>query len=349
MLSIEQNKELSQYNTMRLNIQAQSFCQLHSLDDALALSRYLQAPENDALAQGKIILLGGGSNVIFKGDLKALVIHQCSQGIALVEETQDNVLLKVQAGHNWDDFVAYCVQSGFYGVENLSLIPGTVGAAPIQNIGAYGQEVKDTLEQVDYLDLRSGEQGSVNNAECQFAYRDSIFKRQAQADRLITAVYFRLSKNFKPNITYKPLADALQADVAAQTLSAQALRDTVIAIRQSKLPDPKVLANTGSFFKNPVVANSLAEQIKKDYPNLPTYPIDDQHCKLAAGFLIEQAGFKGKRADNQQVGMHAKQALVLVNYGQASAEDLIAWSTLVRKTVQAQFGVSLEQEPVLIG
>ncbi|MDE3274240.1 UDP-N-acetylmuramate dehydrogenase [Pseudoalteromonas sp. G4] len=284
------------------------------------------------------IILGEGSNTVFVDDFQGQIIQIANKGIS-VNETDVSYIIEVSAGENWHKFVNYCVEQGMYGLENLALIPGTVGAAPVQNIGAYGVEVKDVITKVSGFDIVTGRQQVLTSEECEFAYRDSIFKHTLLGRFIITSVEFELKKEWLPNLSYGPLK-SLQAPTAQQVM------DEVIAIRSSKLPDPKIQPNSGSFFKNPIVLKEMAHALLSTYPEMPTYPVSNTHIKLAAGWLIEQANLKGYKIGGVEVS--EKQALVLINSDDAVNKDLLAMITHIQKAVLAKFGVALEHEVRLI-
>lgn len=310
----------------------------------VAITEAQQLPACLTFAQQRelpIWILGGGSNVIFTDDYPGLVIHMLNTGIELVKEDDSCVWVKVAAGEVWDDFLQHCIAEQWYGLENLAIIPGTVGAAPVQNIGAYGQEVADCIVSVECLERQSLKVKVLDKEQCQFSYRDSLFKTQAVDEYVITAVTFCLHKQFVANTTYKPLAQHF----SGRTPSAFELRKMIIDIRRSKLPEPQNIANSGSFFKNPVVSLGQYKQLQTLYPPIPGYVVADG-VKLAAGWLIEQCGWKGRALG--PVAMYEKQALVLVNLGQATFSDVQGLVTHVQADVEKQFQVRLEQEPVLV-
>ncbi|NRA41819.1 MAG: UDP-N-acetylmuramate dehydrogenase [Pseudomonadales bacterium] len=339
MLHIELEKNLEPYNSLALPVMADEFVAVQQLDDLKQLHKNLQRQPDKPL-----FILGGGSNIVFQGDRRGMVIHMANRGVAIEREDDSHVWLNVQAGESWDDVVAYTLQQGYFGLENLSLIPGTVGAAPIQNIGAYGQELANCFASLQSFHVLTGEQRELQHAECEFAYRDSIFKRRQDPAWIITSVTFKLAKQYQPILDYAPLATRF----AQQQPSAHAVREAVISIRQSKLPNPKRLANAGSFFKNPVLSADDFARLQQQLGDVPAYPQASGLTKVSAGFLIEKAGLKGAVSDNATVGMYAKQALVLVNHGGASARDVQDWAKFVQHAVQRRFGVALEQEPVLV-
>lgn len=287
------------------------------------------------------LLMGGGSNMLFLGDFEGTVVVNQLKGIS-IEQTQEDWLIHCAAGENWHQFVEFTVREGMAGLENLAMIPGTVGSAPIQNIGAYGVELKDVCAYVDVLDLDQNKVVRLTNKECLFGYRESIFKHQYQQGYVIIAVGFRLAKQWQPNLSYGPLKA-----VEASLLTPQSIFDKVCEIRRSKLPDPAKIGNAGSFFKNPVISTHDAEKIKQHYPNAPLYPQSDDLVKVAAGWLIDQVGLKGFIANH--AGVHPQQALVLVNLGAAKPEDVVSMAKYVRDTVHEKFAIWLEPEVRFIG
>lgn len=292
------------------------------------------------------LILGGGSNLLFKQNFNGTIFHNKIKGIEVVKKTETDITLKVGAGESWHDFVLFCVSENYCGVENLSLIPGTVGAAPIQNIGAYGVEVKDVILDVDVYDTLNQEKSTFSNKECQFGYRDSIFKSTYKNRYIITYVYFKLALTPKIASNYGAITTVL----AEQKIELPSIRDisnAVIAIRQSKLPDPKALGNAGSFFKNPVISKKHFLEIKEKYPSVPSFPINETLIKIPAGWLIETLGWKGKRIGN--CGVHHLQALVLVNFGSASGKDIYELSEQIIQDVISNFKIVLEREVNIIG
>jgi UDP-N-acetylmuramate dehydrogenase len=286
-----------------------------------------------------LMVLGGGSNVLFTKDFNGVILQPSLSGIEEIHSDEDFATLSVGAGETWDDFVEYAVNNGLCGIENLSLIPGSVGASPIQNIGAYGVEVKDSIEMVMGLNLESMEMVEYSKNECQFDYRNSIFKNELKEKVIITHVYFKLSKHFTPITHYGNLEDELKT-IGDKTL--KNIRKAVVNIRNSKLPDPAKLGNAGSFFKNPIVHLNIVSELKKLFDKVPFYPVNDDSVKLPAGWLIEQCGWKGKRIGN--VGVHQNQALVLVNYGEAKGDEILSLAEMVSESVFKNFNVSLEME-----
>lgn len=316
-------------------------------------TRYLRVTDPAQLADLALVgerrfVLGGGSNLVLTGDFDGLMLHMAIPGRRLVKEDAESWIIEAGAGENWHNFVQWTLAQGWPGLENLSLVPGTVGAAPVQNIGAYGLEVGERLLSVTAWDFEKQAFFTVDRSDCRFAYRDSLFKQQGwhlDGRVAITSVLFRLPKAWQPNTRY---ADVTQ-ELAARSIEAPTARDiadAVIAVRQRKLPDPAVTPNAGSFFHNPVVSTGQAEALKAQHPTLPCYPQPDGRVKLAAGWLIEQAGWKGKALG--PVGMYEKQALVLVNHGGATGSDVRKTMAAVQADVQAKFGVALTPEPIFL-
>lgn len=334
MLVFEQNASLKSLNTLALNSTAKYLATVDSEQD-------LQAVLNSVTAKRlPLFILSGGSNVLLSEYIDALVVHPVLKGIRIVQETDQHVLVEVMAGEEWHPFVQHCIQQGWYGLENLSLIPGYVGAAPIQNIGAYGVEVGEYIDSIRAWHIAGQCWQTLTPQQCGFAYRDSMFKQQA-GEWVISRVTFRLSKQPKLLLSY---GDVQQQ--AGRYPTARSVADAIISIRQSKLPEPKKIANVGSFFKNPTISATQFTGLKQQYPQLNGYPQGPDLVKVAAGWLIEQAGWKGRRIGN--VGMYEKQALVLVNHASASLADVQTLSAAVQYDVQARFGIQLEAEPVLV-
>lgn len=330
---IQQNVSLQSFNTFGIDAQAKFFGIFRNTDELCELL--------NAHPEENLLILGGGSNILFTGDYDGLVLKNEILGIEILEESEFDVLLRVGAGENWHQFVLYCIEKGYAGIENLSLIPGSVGASPMQNIGAYGVEIKDVFEYLEALHIANGEIEKFGKLECHFGYRESVFKNKHKDEYVITYVCFRLKKQEAVNTSY----GAIETELKAQGIVNPGIRDVsnaVIAIRQSKLPDPKEIGNAGSFFKNPVVSIALYEKVKSIYPDVPNYPAAPGFVKIPAGWLIEQAGWKGKTLENY--GVHKNQALVLVNYGGASGQQLWDLSTAIKEDVFAKFGVELERE-----
>ncbi len=338
MIRIKEHYSLKKYNTFNIETKARYFFEFTELED---LPFFLES--NKEIADQKVLLLGGGSNLLLSNDFDGLVIHSNIPGVQQVNEDREHVWLEVGAGVDWDRFVEYCVLNEFYGIENLSLIPGNVGAAPVQNIGAYGVEVCDFVVTVKGFDLKTREAYDISAKDCGFAYRDSNFKNEFKNRFVVTSVVFRLNKfsNFK--LEYGHLKTEVEK---LGEINIHNIRKAVVDIRESKLPDPELMGNAGSFFKNPVVSNEQAEKLKKEFKDIPTYPADNGDVKLAAGWLIEQCGWKGYR--DEDVGVYEKQALVLVNYGNATGNQVFELSEKIRKSVAKKFNVELEREVNII-
>lgn len=334
-LPIVEHVSLSFFNTFGVDANARYFLAIH--DEATLLSAVAWAKDKGVA----ITVLGEGSNVLFTGDIDGLVLVMQTQGIDIVHEEGSRVIVEASAGVIWNDLVQWCVRKGLGGVENLSLIYGTVGAAPVQNIGAYGVEFKDVCYQVKALNKTTGEFKYFSAEDCCFSYRDSIFKHQ-QDQWIITQVQLILDSQSPINISYAALQQNLPA--SDEPLTYQQVSKLVSKTRQQRLPDPKQLGNAGSFFKNPIVSLEKAEALKAQFPDLVMYPYDDRQVKLAAGWLIDKAGLKGVRKG--YVGTYPKQALVIVNYGDAEGRDILKFAQYVQHVVQDKFDVALEPEPV---
>ncbi|MCO4819625.1 MAG: UDP-N-acetylmuramate dehydrogenase [Bacteroidetes bacterium] len=330
----EFNKNLTQLNTFGMSVTAKEFVTVTSPDQIKDMVK-------QSIFKSPFFILGGGSNVLFTDDFDGIVIKNEIKGIRLVKETEKDVTIHVGAGENWHDTVLYTIDHNWGGIENLSLIPGCVGASPIQNIGAYGVELKDVLTHVHFIDLQSGEEHSLSNVDCKFGYRNSVFKQVLKNKVFITGVELRLSKQHTLHLTYGAIMDQLSS-VGIDNPTIKDVSDAVIEIRQSKLPDPNALGNSGSFFKNPVISKTLFDEIKKSNPDLRCYPSDELNVKIAAGWLIEKCGWKGKKIGN--TGSHAKQALVLVNYGGATGLEVLTLANKIIKSVEEAFNVTLEPE-----
>lgn len=335
-MEIQENISLKPYNTFGIDVTAKRFISI----------KYVRGLQTILRREKDIFLISGGSNMLLTKDIDKLVVHLNLKGLE-VREDWKYAYVTAKAGEDWHEFVLWCINMNYGGLENLSLIPGNVGTSPIQNIGAYGVEVKDLITQVDGFDIETERPVRYTNEECQFGYRNSIFKNELKGKVILTSVTFRLTKNrHKLNTSY----GAIETELAAQNIKKPTIRDVsnaVIKIRQSKLPDPKKIGNSGSFFKNPVISKEQFEKLKEDHPNIPSYPVSDAEIKVPAGWLIEQAGFKGKRYGDY--GVHEKQALVLVNYGNASGKDIYELAQKIQQTISDTFGISLEIEVNVIG
>jgi len=329
---IQTNKNLKEYNTFGISVKAEMFAVFSSIEE---LKQILSLRNNK-----KLLVLGGGSNLLLTKDFDGLVIKNEIKRFEVTEETASEVIVESGAGENWHEFVLNCIDKGFGGIENLSLIPGSVGASPMQNIGAYGVEIKDVFESLSAYHIASGEIHYFDKTKCEFGYRESIFKNKVKGEYIILTVTFRLTKNPIINSSYGAINEQLKI-MGIQVPTIKELSAAVIAIRQSKLPDPKIIGNAGSFFKNPTVEIALLEQIQKNYPDIPNYPAVNGK-KLAAGWLIEKAGWKGRTFDNY--GVHKLQALVLVNYGNCTGQEIFDLSSQIIQDVFEKFGVLLERE-----
>ncbi|MCX6195851.1 MAG: UDP-N-acetylmuramate dehydrogenase [Flavobacteriia bacterium] len=329
---IQTNKNLKEYNTFGISVMAEMFAVFSSIEE---LKQILSFRNNK-----KLLVVGGGSNLLLTKDFDGLVIKNEIKRFEVIEETASEVIVESGAGENWHEFVLNCIDKGFGGIENLSLIPGSVGASPMQNIGAYGVEIKDVFESLSAYHIASGEIHYFDKTKCEFGYRESIFKNKVKGEYIILTVTFRLTKNPTINSSYGAINEQLKV-MGIQVPTIKELSAAVIAIRQSKLPDPKIIGNAGSFFKNPTVEITLLEQIQKNYPDIPNYPALNGR-KLAAGWLIEKAGWKGRTLGNY--GVHKLQALVLVNYGNCTGQEIFDLSSQIIQDVFEKFGVLLERE-----
>ena len=337
-MQIHTNFSLKNYNTFGIEAKAKEFVSVHSSDELIEILQ--QRPAS------KKFILGGGSNMLLTQDVDALVIHLDLKGKKIIDENDDFVWVESQAGENWHEFVLWTIDQNFGGLENLSLIPGNVGTTPIQNIGAYGVEIKDTFVLCEAIHIETQELLVFTNEKCKFGYRESIFKNEIKDEFVITSVVFKLTKrNHKLNTSY----GAIEAELEKKHIKNPSLKDVsnaVIAIRQSKLPDPKELGNSGSFFKNPVILKSDFEKIQQKFPDMPHYLVTETEVKVPAGWLIEQAGFKGKRFGD--AGIHKHQALVLVNYGNATGQEILEVSKNIQKTILDTYGIAIEAEVNII-
>lgn len=335
-MEIKENISLKTYNTFGIDVNAKRFIRI---DSVYQLQQLLKVEKD-------VFLISGGSNMLLTKDIDKLVVHIDIKGISIDREDDNFVYLTVNAGENWHEFVLYCVEQNYGGLENLSLIPGNVGTCPIQNIGAYGVEVKDTITKLEAINIETTKLHTFSNDDCSFGYRNSIFKNKVKGEFVITSVAFKLTKqNHSLNTSY----GAIETELSSKNIIKPSIKDisnAVIAIRQSKLPDPKEIGNSGSFFKNPVIGKSAFLNLQKEYPNIPSYTISENEVKVPAGWLIETAGFKGKRFGDY--GVHEKQALVLVNYNNASGKDIYALAEEIQKHILNQFKIDLEIEVNII-
>jgi UDP-N-acetylmuramate dehydrogenase len=337
-MTIQKNISLKKYNTFGLDYTADCMMNIKTEKEAIALFK------GEISWKKPLLVMGSGSNILFTNDFKGSILRAEFGGIKIEEQTGDNVIVSAGAGVSWDNLVEWTVNNCFSGLENLSLIPGSVGASPVQNIGAYGIEVKDFIEKVKTISVSDGSIRLFNKAECEFGYRNSIFKKSEKGKYLVTRVYYKLIVKPVLNLSYGSLKEEVDK-LGSETLIN--VRQAVINIRKNKLPDPDVIGNAGSFFKNPVVTVAVASRLKKIYPLIPSYKDQSGLVKLAAGWMIDQCGWKGKRTGD--AGVHEKQALVLVNYGKATGKEIYSLSEAIKKSVENKFGVELEREVEVVG
>ncbi|MEM7484738.1 MAG: UDP-N-acetylmuramate dehydrogenase [Bacteroidota bacterium] len=337
-MNIQENISLKEYNTFGIDAEARFFIEIHGLAQLQKVLELEAYPEK--------FIISGGSNMLLTKDIEALVLYINLKGITITEENDDEVVVKVMAGENWHELVLWSLENGYGGLENLSLIPGNTGTAPIQNIGAYGVELKDMFVHCTAMEMESGELIAFDTDACKFGYRDSIFKNQAKGKYIITSVSLKLTKqNHSLNTGY----GAIEEELENQGIIYPTIHDVsnaVISIRQSKLPDPKQIGNSGSFFKNPIVSKKTFEKFQKNHPEAPSYKVSDESYKIPAGWLIEQCGFKGKRIG--ETGVHEKQALVLVNYGNATGKEVLTLAEEIQKEVKDKFNISIQPEVNII-
>ena len=332
------SKSLKSYNTFGIDVSAKYFSEINSISELTNVSN------TEIFKNEKLLIISGGSNILLTKNFDGLVIKNNISGINITNENENEVILKVGAGEDWHELVMFTVKNKWGGIENLSLIPGNAGTAPMQNIGAYGVELKDSFVSLEAFVISSGETHIFSNKDCCFGYRESIFKNTHKGKYIITSISLKLSKKPKINIDYGDIKNELSL-LSIEKPTIKDVSDAVIKIRQSKLPDPKKIGNSGSFFKNPVISKSELEKLIRSYPDVVKYPVNDKF-KIAAGWLIEKAGWKGKTFNNY--GVHKKQALVLVNYGGAKGTDINNLSNQIIKAIQDKFGVTLEKEVNII-
>jgi UDP-N-acetylmuramate dehydrogenase len=337
-MKILQDTSLKPYNTFGIDVKARKLVEVSTVGELKEVLQRSYASE--------LFILGGGSNMLLTKDVEKTVVHINLKGREILEESDDEIVLQAMAGENWHQFVLFCIENGYGGIENLSLIPGNVGTAPIQNIGAYGVEIKDIFESCTALDVQTLELKTFSREECRFGYRDSIFKNEASGKYIIVSVSFRLSKrDHKLDTSYGSI-DTFLEDKGVKNPGIKDISDAVISIRQSKLPDPNVLGNSGSFFKNPVVERSVLSELQKQFPEMPFYVLNEKQVKIPAGWLIDRAGFKGYREGD--AGVHEKQALVLVNYGKATGQEILALSTKIQERIFEMFNIRITPEVNII-
>ena len=338
-MNIIENYPLLKLNTFGVDVKAKYFTSINTINELIELTK------TNVFKDLELLILGGGSNILFTKDFDGLVILNNIKGKEIIDQNQQSIFLKVGAGENWHELVMYCVDNGWGGIENLSLIPGNTGTAPMQNIGAYGVEIKETFVELEALEISSGKIVKFNNSDCEFGYRESVFKNKMKNQYIILNITLELKKNPVLNINYGDVKAILES----QNIKNPAIKEVsnaIISIRQSKLPDPKKIGNSGSFFKNPIVSLNQLELIKKKYPNVVNYEINENEFKIAAGWMIERAGWKGKKFNNY--GVHEKQALVLVNYGLANGMEIFELSEKIILDIKDKFGITLEREVNII-
>jgi UDP-N-acetylmuramate dehydrogenase len=330
---IKENISLFSYNTFGIDAKADYFIEYNSVEELQT------ALKSEIVKSNRLLHIGGGSNLLFMKDFKGVILHSAINFIKKVSEDADTVVLEAGAVVNWDDFVAYTVENGWGGVENLSLIPGEVGASAVQNIGAYGVEVQDVIVEVNAVEIETGESKTFSVEDCQYGYRESIFKKELKGKYIITSVVFKLQKQPEFKLNYQHL----EAEVLKNgDINLQNIRQTIIAVRESKLPDPKIFGNAGSFFMNPVISKAHFNELLAQYPQMPHYFVSETEEKVPAGWLIDQCGWKGKQIGN--AGVHDKQALVLVNKGGATGAEIVYLAEQIQASVKSRFGIELRAE-----
>ena len=330
---IKENISLLSYNTFGIDAKADYFIEYNSVEELQT------ALKSEIVKSNRLLHIGGGSNLLFMKDFKGVILHSAINFIKKVSEDADTVMLEAGAVVNWDDFVAYTVENGWGGVENLSLIPGEVGASAVQNIGAYGVEVQDVIIEVNAVEIETGESKIFSVEDCQYGYRESIFKKELKGKYIITSVVFKLQKQAQFKLNYQHL----EAEVLKNgDINLQNIRQTIIAVRESKLPDPKIFGNAGSFFMNPVISKAHFNELLAQYPQMPHYFVSETEEKVPAGWLIDQCGWKGKQIGN--AGVHDKQALVLVNKGGATGAEIVYLAEQIQASVKIKFGIELRAE-----
>ena len=337
-MTVINNASLKPFNTFGIDAKAASYCDINSIE---ALNTILEKQHSNPL-----FILGGGSNMLLTKDIEALVLHINLKGTEVVSTSENTVIVKAMAGENWHNFVLWCLQHNYGGIENLSLIPGNIGTAPIQNIGAYGVELKDVFVSCEAINIKDQSVKTFLKSDCNFGYRESIFKQDIKGEYIITSVNLELTTvNQQLHTDYGVIRNELDTQSITQP-TIQDISNAVIAIRQSKLPDPKEIGNSGSFFKNPIITAEEFTELEQNFPEVPSYKISETAIKIPAGWLIEKAGFKGKRF--KEYGVHDKQALVLVNYGNATGKEIFELAQLIQKTVKRLFNISIETEVNII-
>ena len=333
-MKIQKDYPLLPHNTFGMDVKASLFMEYSSVEELKTLLA------QQTWIPGEWLHIGGGSNLLFTKDYPGTILHSAIKGFEVTSEDEEKVIVRAGAGEVWDDFVAYTVSQGWYGAENLSLIPGEVGASAVQNIGAYGMEAKDLIVNVETVEVATGKERIFENSECQYAYRESIFKHALKGQYIVTHVSYRLDKTPVYHLDYGNIRTELDKQGCQLTL--QHVRNTIIGIRNSKLPDPQVQGNAGSFFMNPIVPRAQFEALLKDYPSMPHYILDNDRVKIPAAWMIDQCGWKGKQLG--RAGVHSKQALVLINCGGATGQEVIALSEEIQQSVFQKFGIRIFPE-----
>ena len=338
-MNVIENYPLIKLNTFGIDVKAKYFTSINTVNELIEIKK------SEKFKDHELLILGGGSNILFTKDFNGLVILNNIKGKEIVDQNDDSIILKIGAGENWHELVMYCVDNGWAGIENLSLIPGNTGTAPMQNIGAYGVEIKETFVELEALEISSGKIVKFSNSECEFGYRESVFKNKMKNKYIILNITLELNKNPILNINYGDIKAILETK-KIETPTIKDVSNAIISIRQRKLPDPKKIGNSGSFFKNPIIDINLLKLIEKKYPNVVSYKINENEFKIAAGWMIEKAGWKGKKFNN--FGVHENQALVLVNYGLANGKEIFNLSEKIILDIKEKFGITLEREVNII-
>lgn len=338
-MNVIENYPLIKLNTFGIDVKAKYFTSINTVNELIEIKK------SEKFKDRELLILGGGSNILFTKDFNGLVILNNIKGKEIVDQNDDSIILKIGAGENWHELVMYCVDNGWGGIENLSLIPGNTGTAPMQNIGAYGVEIKETFVELEALEISSGKIVKFSNSECEFGYRESVFKNKMKNKYIILNITLELNKNPILNINYGDVKAILETK-KIETPTIKDVSNAIISIRQRKLPDPKKIGNSGSFFKNPIIDINLLKLIEGKYPNVVSYKINENKFKIAAGWMIEKAGWKGKKFNN--FGVHENQALVLVNYGLANGKEIFNLSEKIILDIKEKFGITLEREVNII-
>ena len=332
---LQENISLKNFNTFGIDVRCKYFVEVTNVDELITLL------DHPVCKELPLMTLGGGSNILFTKDFPGVILKNSFKGISVIKEDQDHVWLQAMGGEVWHDLVLYCIDHNYAGIENLSLIPGLVGAAPIQNIGAYGVEVKDVFESLEAVNLTNSKQQIFSYSDCNFGYRNSVFKNELKGKFIITSVILKLSKSPTLHLSYGAINTILE-QMGVKDPTIKNVSDAIVSIRLSKLPDPAKIGNSGSFFKNPEINQAQFDRVKEQHPNIPSYPASNDQVKVPAGWLIEQCGWKGKRVGN--TGSHANQALVLVNYGGATGTEVRDLAFQIKASVKEKFGLDLTPE-----